>query len=163
STNKQSVPVLHGLDEAVAKRNDRALHSRELFGRQPASLDEVHVQTFLAQAPPGIGQGDQDLTLIFMIALPAQVTHSFELLENGRERVGLEKKLLAQAADRLVVLLPQRDDRDVLRIGQTQFLKNRLVGLAKREIGRINGEAQEVGKFQVGGIRRVSGFHCVLV
>ena len=105
-------------------------------------------------AAPGLGEVHPDLALILRVAPPCQVSHGFQLLEDGREGVGLEEQLLAEVADRLAVLLPQRHDRDVLRVGEAKLREDRLVGPAIGEIGRIDREAQEVRELGALGVAR---------
>ena len=55
-----------------------------------------------------------------------------------------EEQLVAQTADGLVVLLVQRDQHNVLRIGQPQLIEHRLVDPVEGQVRRISREAQEV-------------------
>jgi hypothetical protein len=81
------------------------------------------------------------LAFIRRITLPVKITRPLKLLQGRREGIGFEKQLLARTADGLIVFLPQRYDRDVLRVGETEFIEDRLVGPAAGEIGRIDRKA----------------------
>jgi hypothetical protein len=102
---------------------------------------------------------DPHLTLVFGIALPFQITHDLELLQDRRERIGFEKQLLAQTADGLVVFLPKRNDRDVLGVSEPMLLEYRLVYLAKRKVRGVDRKAQVVGEHYMCGYQLIRGFH----
>ncbi|MNC61323.1 hypothetical protein D3C75_1112600 [compost metagenome] len=109
--------------------------------------------------PAVFGQFDPNLALIAGVALALHKAHDLEFLEDRREGVGLEKQPFAQAADRDIVLLPQRDDRDVLRVGQPKSLEDGFVGLAEGQVRRIDRKTQEVGELRGAGGRFFGGFH----
>ena len=60
----------------------------------------------LAQAATGIRQAHQHLALVSGIALPAQIAHRLELLQDRGQRVGFEEQFLTKARDGLAVLFP---------------------------------------------------------
>ena len=134
------------LDQVVAQVSDAFSHPAKFLRVQAGRFHQVGGRYFLAQPPAGIGQADHHLAFIRGGALPADIAHRFELLEQRRERIGFKEQLLAQAADGLVVLLPQRHDRDVLGVGEADLVQDRLVGPSEGQVGRIDGKAEKVAK-----------------
>src|SRR5262249_23681695 len=86
--------ALRGFDEIVAKRDDSLLHLGKFLRCQTRGLYKIHGQAFLPQAATSFRQTDQDLALVRWIALPAEVAHSLELLEDRCQRIGFEKQIL---------------------------------------------------------------------
>ena len=71
----------------------------------------------------------------------------------------VEEQLVAETADGLVVLLVQRDQHDVLRIGQPQLVEHRLVDPVEGQVRRIDREAQEV--VELGNLLRSTVGFCL--
>src|SRR5262245_53857800 len=100
-------------------------------------------------------QPQPDLPFVLRVALAGQVTHGLHPLEQWSERARVEEQLVTETADRLVVLLVRRHQHDVLRIGQPQFVENRLVDAVEGQVRRINREAQEI--VELGELLQVDG------
>src|SRR5687767_3875565 len=134
------------LDQVIAEVRDALSHPAKFLRVQSGRIHQAGGRYLFAQPSAGLGQADHDLPFIRCGALPADIAHPLELLEQWRQRVGFKEQLLAQAADGLVVLLPQRHDRDVLGVGEADLVQDRLVGPPEGEVGRIDGKAEKVAK-----------------
>ena len=66
---------------------------------------------------------------------------------SGVSVLEFEEQLVAETADGLVVLLVQRDQHDVLRIGQPQLVEHRLVEAVHGQVRGIDRETQEIVEF----------------
>ncbi len=150
-----------GADKVVAQFHDRLLHLHEIVGIQ-AGLRKAVFRQLCAQLATGVGQADSYLAFVFRVALTQQVTHRFELFQDRGEGVGFQEQFFPEAADGLVVLLPQRNEGDVLRIGQAESFEHRLVGLAESEVGGIDRKTQEIGKLEIAGRTSCRWFSWVL-
>mgnify|MGYP000965533580 CR=1 FL=1 len=67
------------------------------------------------------------------------------------QRAGIQRQAFTQGGDGHVVLLPQRQQRDVLRVGQAQFGQQRLVAARHRQRGGVERKAQLMVQQQLGG------------
>lgn len=94
-------------------------------------------------------QAYPNLPLVLRIAAAADETYLLEFLEDGRQRVGFEKQLFAEFPNRLIVPFGERDQCNVLRIGKSKLIENRLIGAAKGEVRRIDREAQEIRQLRL--------------
>ena len=97
---------------------------------------------FPAQSMARIGQLHPQQPLVGRIPATAQQTIALQALEQRRHRAGVEAQTRGDLLHALPVLLPQRQHGEVLRIGETQRLKQRLVGGRERVGCGVDREAQ---------------------
>jgi hypothetical protein len=83
--------------------------------------------------------------LAFIGGVPAtlKVTERFEALEQRGECAGFQKEFFSEAAERLIVPLPQQDHDKVLRVGHPKFIEQGLVDAVEGVPGGIDRKAQE--------------------
>ena len=62
-------------------------------------------------------------------------------LQQRRQRAGIQQQPLADVLDRDVVALPQRQHDQILRVGQTELVEQRLVDAVERVRGGIHCKA----------------------
>src|SRR5206468_3303592 len=69
---------------------------------------------------------------------------TLQTFQQRRQRAVLQRELVAEGADSLVVLFPERSHHEILRIGQAELVEQGLVDAIEGVAGRIDGEAEEI-------------------
>ncbi len=65
---------------------------------------------------------------IFLLAVAADQTLGFELLQYRRQRTGIEEQTLAQVMHRDFFFFPKDHHRNILGVRNTQLLEHRVIG-----------------------------------
>ena len=104
-----------------------------------------------------IGQADADLTFVGRTPGSPDVTEGFQSLQHRRQGIRLQRELAAKLSDGLVVVVPQKNHRNELRVGEVELLEQWLVNAVECVAGRINGKAQETLELE-GSSRRSLGW-----
>jgi hypothetical protein len=82
------------------------------------------------------------LPFVGRVALVHQMARRFEAFDRGRYGAGFQVEAGGDAADGLVVILPQHAQHQVLRIGQAELIQPRLVGPAHGHKGAVERKGQ---------------------
>ena len=111
---------------------------------------------FSRSAWPRGSEGDQHLPFIFGAARALDEFRRLEPLEQRGQRAGIELQPLADVLDGQAVALPQHQHDEVLRIGQPEPVKQRLIGTVKRVCGGIDRKTELIAEQQRQIRQRVS-------
>jgi tRNA/tmRNA/rRNA uracil-C5-methylase (TrmA/RlmC/RlmD family) len=76
------------------------------------------------------------------------VAERLQPFQQWRERARFQEQPFAEVSDRLIVLFPKQNHRQILRIGQAELVQQRLVDAIERVAGGIDREAQELAQSQ---------------
>ena len=131
--------------ESASQSEDFALQPSEFADLQAACCKNATrgLPRPFPKRTSAFGQTHPHLTLIVGVTGASDVAQRLKPLQQRRERARFEEQFFAETSDRLIVLLPKDDHRQILRIGQAQRVQERLVDPVERVAGRIDCEAQE--------------------
>ena len=126
------------------------VHDRRILSRQVhlAGHGLRDLQCLLFQGFPLWQELYQYLALIVIRTLFAQTALGLQLLQQRRERAGIEIQLLAKLLDRKLPVFPERHHDQVLRIGEVQLFQQRIIRLDDLPGTGINGKTQLIFQFQ---------------
>ena len=82
---------------------------------------------FVPQLFSGLGQRDHEIPLVALVPDLFDVALGFQLLQEGRYRVGLQEEGFAQKFLVDLLFLPQHHHDDVLRVGEVELVEGWLV------------------------------------
>src|SRR5437764_10955198 len=87
-----------GLEQVVAQAYHLLLQRRELLGRKTGGFHDTapHGESFHAQGPPCLSQGNAHVSLVLVVAFALHVAHRLQPLEDRRYRAGLEEQLVTE-------------------------------------------------------------------
>src|SRR5262249_19244576 len=112
--------------------------------RNAATQELRDVRGRLAKSPPLSRERDLDVALVLAIALAYDESSVLEPSQERRQRSEVEIEPRAERADGHIVLFPQRNHDDVLRIRQIEGRQDRSIGIGHRARRRVEREAKLV-------------------
>src|SRR5882757_4615556 len=122
-----------------------------------------YFEGFFTQRPAPSCQAYADLPLVRPIARPREQPQGLEALDQRCQCVRLEKQFLAQRAHCLIVLIPERNHQQVLRVGESQLIEQGLVDAVERMASGVDRKAQKRIELQrVVGVSGLSRHTCLL-
>ena len=104
-----------------------------------------------------VGQADAHASLIRVVALTRDQPRALKALEQRGQGAGVQLQQLSEFMHGAVVALPEHEHHQVLRIGQAQWRKQRLVQLGHGQRCGIQRKADLVVQPQGGGAGAVFG------
>ncbi|MNT57808.1 hypothetical protein D3C72_1952100 [compost metagenome] len=87
-------------------------------------------------------EADDHLPFVAGVALATDIACRLQPLQKGGQRSRIEPDLLADTLDRHFVLLPERQQHEILRVGKAETIEQRLVRAVEGMRGRIDGETE---------------------
>lgn len=96
----------------------------------------------IAQAFADFCQGYDQITFIFDVAPSFHIALRFQPLDDRRDRARVLMQSFGDGLDAEVLLIPQHQQHQVLRIGDAEFLQQRLVALRHAERCGVERKAQ---------------------
>ena len=115
--------------DIITQLSDLMIKRTKLVWRVPGCVQEriAHAARPRPERAALVGQIDDHLTLIVGVPRPPQQPRAFQPLEQRRQGTRFKGEFLADMANRLLVLLPQHVQHEVLRIGQAELIQPGLV------------------------------------
>ena len=153
--------------QRTPQRDDLAPQPLELAGLEAGGFEDAarDLHRLLPERPALLGQPYPHLAFIGRIAASPDMAQCLQPLEQRRQRARFEQQPPAEASDRLIITLPQKDHHQILRICQAELIEQGLVDAIESMAGRIDGEAQKIAEPQgIFGFRtRFGGGHSHLL